>query len=95
MTIDIETIEHIAKLARIALTEEEKTKITAEFTSLLAFLDCLNEVDTNNVTATASIVHTNLSMRPDIVNDGDKVKDILANAPLTEEGFFLVPKVVE
>lgn len=95
MTADSDKIKRIAKLAHIALTEEEVQKMTEEFSTLISFIDCLSEVDTTDVEPTTSITNISLPLREDKVTDGDKVSDILANAPLSDEGFFLVPKVVE
>jgi len=95
MSIDKATVTRIASLARIHVAEEEKEKIAAEFTRILAFVDQLQQVNTKDVPPMTSVVETHLPMRADKVTDGNCPDLVLANAPQQAAGFFVVPKVVE
>jgi len=95
MSVDLTTVKRVAHLARIALDEEEAQRMSGELNAMLGFVEQLDEVDVTNVEPMTSVMPMALRMREDVVTDGDKAQDIIANAPVTEEGFFLVPKVVE
>ena len=95
MSVDQDTVRRIAKLARIAVSEEALTPLSQELSNILSFVEQLNELDTEGVAPMTSAVHMPLKMREDGVTDGDKVDDIIRNAPGGEDGFFVVPKVVE
>jgi len=95
MSVDVKTVQHVAHLARLTLNEQEAVAMTAELNAVLDWGAQLAEVNTDNVEPMVSPVHGDLPMRPDIVNDGNCRAAVLANAPMTEEGFFLVPKMVE
>lgn len=95
MSVDLTAVKRFAHLARIALEEEEAQRMSSEFNAILGFVEKLNEVDVTNVKPMTSVMPMALRMREDVVTDGDKARDIIANAPVTEEDFFLVPKVVE
>lgn len=95
MSVDIKTVKKIAHLARIALTDEKAAAMTDELNNILAFVEQLDEVDTENVDPMTSAVEMKLLWREDIVTDGAKVDDVLANAPEAEFGFYAVPKVLE
>lgn len=85
----------IAKLARIAVTPEEVKTYSGELSKILAFVETLQEVNTDNVPQMTSVAEMLLPMRKDEVTDGDYQEDILKNAPASEYGCFMVPKVVE
>jgi aspartyl-tRNA(Asn)/glutamyl-tRNA(Gln) amidotransferase subunit C len=85
----------VAKLARIAVDDEDAERMTGELNAILGFVEQLNEVDVSGVEPMTSVIPMELKERQDIVTDGNKAGDIVANAPATEENFFLVPKVVE
>jgi aspartyl-tRNA(Asn)/glutamyl-tRNA(Gln) amidotransferase subunit C len=95
MSVDIQTVKRVAHLARIAVTPEEAERMTGELNAILGFVEQLNEVDVSGVEPMSSVIPTEMKKRPDRVTDGGKAADIVANAPATEENFFLVPKVVE
>ena len=95
MSVDLATVKRVAHLARIAVTEEEAKKMQGELNAILGFVEQLNEVDVTGVEPMTSVVAMEMKKRADVVTDGGKAGDIVANAPLTEDNFFMVPKVVE
>ena len=95
MSVDLNTVKRVARLARIAVSEEDAERMTGELNAILGFVEQLNEVDVSGVEPMTSVTPMEMKKRQDIVTDGGKAADIVANAPATEENFFLVPKVVE
>ncbi|MBX9450493.1 Asp-tRNA(Asn)/Glu-tRNA(Gln) amidotransferase subunit GatC [Neoaquamicrobium sediminum] len=95
MSVDIDTVKRVARLARIAVTEEEAGRMTGELNTILGFVEQLGEVDVSGVEPMTSVIPMEMKKREDRVTDGGKAADIVANAPATEDNFFLVPKVVE
>ena len=95
MSLDKATIAHIAELARIGLDQPELEQLSDELSDILIWIEQLNTVDTSGVLPMTSVVGSTLYQRPDQVNDGDYQGQILANAPASAEGFFVVPKVIE
>jgi aspartyl-tRNA(Asn)/glutamyl-tRNA(Gln) amidotransferase subunit C len=95
MSVDKATVRRIAKLARIALPEERVEPMMAELNGILGWVEQLQEVDVDGVEPMTSVVAQSLKMREDVVTAGGDAAAILANAPQTEDGFFVVPKVVE
>jgi aspartyl-tRNA(Asn)/glutamyl-tRNA(Gln) amidotransferase subunit C len=95
MSVDVKTVKRVARLARIAVSEEDAERMTGELNAILGFVEQLNEVDVSGVEPMTSVTPMEMKKRQDVVTDGNKVADIVANAPATEENFFLVPKVVE
>jgi aspartyl-tRNA(Asn)/glutamyl-tRNA(Gln) amidotransferase subunit C len=95
MSVDAETIRRVARLARIAVREDEIAHLQGEVNAVLAFVEQLNEVNVEGVEPMTSVTPMEMKKRADVVTDGNIVDDILANAPATENHFFLVPKVVE
>jgi aspartyl-tRNA(Asn)/glutamyl-tRNA(Gln) amidotransferase subunit C len=95
MALDKATVAHIATLARIKLPESEQAKIAEELSHILGWIEQLGEVDTTGVSPMTSVAAMDLPMRDDVVNDGDRRDEVLANAPAGARGFFSVPKVVE
>lgn len=95
MSIDNKTIQKVANLARLKITDEEASKYGPQLSNIINFVEQLSEVDTDNVEPLASPVDIDLRLRTDEVTDGDAQKQVLANAPEELEGFFVVPKVVE
>ena len=95
MSVDIDTVKRVARLARIAVTEEEAGRMTGELNTILGFVEQLGEVDVSGVEPMTSVIPMEMKKREDPVTDGGKAADIVANAPATEDNFFLVPKVVE
>lgn len=95
MSVDTKTVLRVAHLARIALDEGEAARLEGELNAILGFVEQLSEVDVSGVEPMTSVVATSLKMRDDVVTAGGDAEAILANAPAREDGYFLVPKVVE
>jgi aspartyl-tRNA(Asn)/glutamyl-tRNA(Gln) amidotransferase subunit C len=95
MSVDLATVKRVARLARIAVSEDEAERMVGELNGILGFVEQLSEVDVNGVEPMTSVTPMVMRKRDDRVTDGDKVDDIVANAPETDRNFFLVPKVVE
>jgi aspartyl-tRNA(Asn)/glutamyl-tRNA(Gln) amidotransferase subunit C len=95
MKLSREEVLHIARLARIALTEEEITRFSDQLSNLLEHFQVLQEVNTDNVPPTANPVDLRSVMREDIVIPSLPVEDILANAPRQEDDYFRVKPVLE
>ena len=95
MSIDKATAGKIASLARIRLSDEEQDSLAGELSGILNWVEMLGEVDTENVEPLANVNAMALRRREDKVTDGGYQDKVLANAPETAEGFFVVPKVVE
>ncbi len=95
MSLDKKDVEKVARLARLEITDEEAEKYGAQLSNIINFVEQLSEVDTDNVEPLASVVDIQLRLREDEFTDGGVRDDVLANAPESLEGFFVVPKVVE
>ena len=95
MAIDAATVRKVAHLARIRVEEDKLQPLAAELSGILAWIEQLNEVDTEGVQPMASTEAVKLPMREDVVTDGGDPAKVLANAPKADRGFFVVPKVVE
>ncbi len=95
MPVDKTTVAKIARLARIYISDERQQVLATELNGILSWVDELNEVNTDNVEPLASVTGHSLPMREDVVTDGDRIDEVLANVPETTSGFFVVPKVVE
>lgn len=95
MQVDEKTVRRIGRLARIKITEDEAKSLPAELTGILNWVEQLGEIDTNAVEPMTRVVAQNLKMRGDVVTDGEIAKDVVANAPMVDDNFFVVPKVVE
>jgi len=95
MSVDAATVRRIAHLARIAVAEDEVEHLRGELNAILAFVEQLSEVDVEGVEPMTSVIPMQMKKRPDEVTDGGIPDDILKNAPAAQDGFFVVPKVVE
>lgn len=95
MSVDLATVKRVAHLARIAVTEEDAERMTGELNAILGFVEQLDEVDVSGVEPMTSVIPMEMQKREDVVTDGGKAADVVANAPASAENFFLVPKVVE
>ena len=95
MSVDGATVRRIAHLARISVKDDEVPQLQGELNAILAFVAELGEVDVAGVEPMTSVTPIALYRRPDVVTDGDRAGAVTANAPASEEGFFLVPKVIE
>jgi len=95
MSVNTEQVRHIAKLARIAMTDAEVAAMVPELNNILGWVEQLGEVDTDGVEPLTAVIDQKLRLRDDVVTDGDRRDAVLANAPAAEHGFFAVPKVIE
>ena len=95
MTIDLKTVKHISKLARISLEEKKAEKLANDMNAIFEFIEKLNELKTENVEPLTSIAETTLRFREDKIMSDNIRKKILKNSPEKNEDFFVVPKVVE
>jgi aspartyl-tRNA(Asn)/glutamyl-tRNA(Gln) amidotransferase subunit C len=95
MAIDAATVRKVAHLARIKTPEDRLEPLAQELNGILQWIEQLNEVDVQGVEPMTSNVAQPLRLRDDKVTDGDKIADVLSNAPKSADGFFVVPKVVD
>ena len=95
MSVDAATVRRIAHLARIAVADGEVEHLQGEINAILDFVEQLKEVNVEGVEPMTSVTPMQLRLRKDEVSDGGDADKVLANAPQSEDGFFLVPKVVE
>ena len=95
MSVNENTVRHIARLARIALADEQVAPMADELNGILRWIAQLQEVDIAGVAPLTSVVNQQLKMRDDVVTEGGEADALMANAPRTEDHFFVVPKVVE
>ena len=95
MSVDQAIVRRIAQLARIAVSDEEVPHLEGELNAILSFVEELGTVDVTGVEPMTSVIPMKLPMRADVVTDGGIERLVLANAPLAEDDFFLVPKVIE
>jgi len=95
MAVDANTVRRIAHLARIAVAEDEIDHLKGELNAMLAFVEQLSEVNVEGVEPMTSVTPMAMKKRADVVTDGGIAEDVVKNAPMSEDNFFLVPKVVE
>ena len=95
MSVDKDTVRRIARLARIALPEARVAPMEKELNGILAWVEQLEEVNVDGIKPMTSVVAQKLKMRDDVVTEGNQADAIVANAPASEDNFFMVPKVVE
>lgn len=95
MSVDAETVKRIGRLARIHIEDAEVAAYQDELNAILGFVEQLGEVDVSGVEPMTSVTPMMLRWRDDVVSDGNYADKIVANAPLSEDDFFMVPKVVE
>ena len=95
MSVTADTVRHVAKLARIAMSDAEIEQLVPELNQILGWVDQLAEVDTDGVEPLTAVIDLKLRLRDDVVTDGDVRDKVLANAPDAQHGFFAVPKVIE
>ena len=95
MSIDLKTVKHISKLARISLDDNKVESLSKDLTSIMKFIENLNKLNTDKTVPLTSIINSSLKSRKDEVKDG-KIRDqILKNSPEKNDEFFVVPKVIE
>lgn len=95
MSVDSATVRRIAHLSRIAIDDGEVERLRGELNAILAFVETLSEVDVDGVEPLTSALPMQMKKRADVVTDGGIAEKILANAPVCEDHYFVVPKVVE
>lgn len=95
MQVDEKTVRRIARLARIKITDGEAQSLQKELSGILDWVKQLDEVDTTSVEPMTRVVAQELEKRVDEVTDGEIADVVVANAPISEDNFFVVPKVVE
>ena len=95
MSVDQASVRKIAHLARIRVPPEELDALQGELNAILAFVEALGEVDVSGVEAMTSVMPLPMKKRADVVDDGGIAATVTANAPASEDGFFVVPKVIE
>jgi aspartyl-tRNA(Asn)/glutamyl-tRNA(Gln) amidotransferase subunit C len=95
MCVSTEQVRHIAKLARIAMSDEEIARLAPELNNLLGWIEQLGEVNTDGVEPLTAVIDQKLRLRDDVVTEGNIRDEVLANAPEAQHGFFAVPKVIE
>lgn len=95
MSVDLATVKRVAHLARISVSDDEAESLRGELNAILGFVEQLNEVDISGVEPMTSVLPMAMKKRADVVTEGGRVEDILANAPTRADNYFLVPKVVE
>ena len=95
MSVDAATVKRIGRLARIRVEDNEVEKYQGEINAILGFVEQLGEVNVEGVEPMTSVTPMQLRRRADVVTDGGYPEKIVANAPLTEDNFFMVPKVIE
>ncbi len=95
MSVDAATVKRIGRLARIRVEEDEVAKYQGEINAILGFVEQLGEVNVEGVEPMTSVTPMKLRRRDDVVTDGGYPEKVVANAPLTEDNFFMVPKVIE
>ncbi len=95
MSVNTEQVRHIAKLARIAMSDGEVEALVPELNAIIGWVEQLAAVDTDGVEPLTAVIDQKLRLREDRVTDGNVRDAVLANAPEAEHGFFAVPKVIE
>ena len=95
MSLDKATVSRIARLARIRVADADLERLGDELNNILEWIEQLTQVDTADVPPLTSVVEIQLPQRQDLVTDGAHQDRVLRNAPESEQGFFVVPKVVE
>ncbi len=94
MKITREDVEHVAHLARLALSDREIEEFTGQLDAILAYVDKLNELETDDVEPTAHVIPMGNVIREDAVDDGLAIEDVLGNAPGRQDRFFRVPRIL-
>lgn len=95
MKITLKEVEHVARLARLALSEEEKEQMRSQLDRILAYMEKLNQLDTTGVEPTSHVIPMTNVFREDAVVPSLPREEALANAPDRQEGFFRVPRIIE
>ena len=95
MSVNAQEVRHVAKLARIAMSDAEVEALVGEFNNILGWVEQLAEVDTDGVEPLTAVIDQHLRLRDDVIDDGNVRDKVLLNAPDAQHGIFAVPKVIE
>jgi aspartyl-tRNA(Asn)/glutamyl-tRNA(Gln) amidotransferase subunit C len=95
MSVSSEQVRHIARLARLAMSDEEIERLVPELNNILGWVEQLGEVNTDGVEPLTAVIDQKQRLRDDVVTEGNIRDEVLANAPEAQHGFFAVPKVIE
>ena len=95
MSVDVQRVKEVARLARIAITDQEAQELTGDMNEILGWVEQLDNVDITNVEPMTAVVDTKIKLRSDEISDGNYAEKIVSNAPKSEDDFFMVPKVIE
>jgi aspartyl-tRNA(Asn)/glutamyl-tRNA(Gln) amidotransferase subunit C len=95
VAITREDVEHVAYLARLGLTDEEKDRLVRQLSNILEAMRSIDQIDTSAIPPTAQVIPLTNIMRDDVVRPPAERADILRNAPRQQDGYFLVPPVLE
>ena len=95
MSVSKDDVRKVARLSRIAVPDDKLETLAGELSGIMGWIEQLNEVDIEGVEPMTSVVAAKLPMREDVVSDGNIQDQVLANAPKSDEGFFVLPKAVE
>jgi aspartyl-tRNA(Asn)/glutamyl-tRNA(Gln) amidotransferase subunit C len=95
MSVSSEQVRHIAKLARIGMSDAEIEALVPELNNILGWVEQLGKVNTDGVEPLTAVIDQKLRLRDDVVTDGNIRDEVLANAPDAQHGFYAVPKVIE
>lgn len=95
MSVDTATVRRVARLSRLAVSDDDVEAMRGELNAILGFVEQLAEVDVAGVEPMTSVIPMAMKKRQDVVTDGHKAADVVANAPAFDDHFFMVPKVVE
>ncbi len=95
MALTVDEVNHIAELARLKLSDEEKEIYREQLSEILDFASLLQNLDTSGIPPTARVIQPPVTLRPDVPRPGLELEDLLLNAPDTEDGQFRVPPVLD
>lgn len=95
MSITNQDVQHVAKLARLNLSEEEETQLTEQLNAILQYAEKLNELDTDEIEPTTHVLHVSNVMREDEVRESLPIEKVMLNAPDEEDGQIKVPAILE
>lgn len=95
MALTVDEVNHIAELARLKLSDEEKEIYREQLSEILDFASLLQNLDTSEIPPTARVIQLPVTLRPDVPRPGLELEDLLLNAPDTEDGQFRVPPVLD
>ena len=95
MSLDKSTVAKVARLARLEMDDDRLEFFGGQLNRILGFVQTLGEVNTDNVAPLANVSEIALTLREDVVTEGNQARAVLQNAPESAENFFVVPKVVE